>query len=260
LIPNAPLGGIIVPAHDWTRVEAGIFHDFHHSWVAEISDALNTSVLPHEYYALLELLPKYDDVDMLEWETRYANCARPLACVESPVAIQSSPPATTLSRESDISFFERKQKVVTIRHVSDDRVVAVVEIVSPGNKSGRRAFQALLDKACDLIHRQVQLLIVDLLPPGPRDPQGVHAAIWEEFTGDDAYRLPAGKPLTLAAYESGVGVRAYVEHFGVGEPLIEMPLFLYPGGHVPLALEATYTGAFNAVPRRWRAVLESDTN
>ncbi len=25
-----------MPVHDWTRVEAGIFHDFHHAWIEEI--------------------------------------------------------------------------------------------------------------------------------------------------------------------------------------------------------------------------------
>jgi hypothetical protein len=26
-----------MPMHDWTRVEAGIFHAFHHSWIDEIA-------------------------------------------------------------------------------------------------------------------------------------------------------------------------------------------------------------------------------
>jgi hypothetical protein len=26
-----------MPIHDWTRVDAGIFHDFHQSWVPEIA-------------------------------------------------------------------------------------------------------------------------------------------------------------------------------------------------------------------------------
>src|ERR687884_439463 len=30
-----------MPVHDWTRVDAGIFHHFHHAWIAEISSALN---------------------------------------------------------------------------------------------------------------------------------------------------------------------------------------------------------------------------
>ena len=34
------------------------------------------------------------------------------------------------------------------------------------------------------------------------------------------------------------------------------PLFLQPGGHVPVALEETYQSAWRAVPRRWRSVIE----
>jgi hypothetical protein len=257
LIPNVHLGGIIVPVHDWTRVEAGVFHDFHHAWIEEIKRFLNGGVLPDDYYALAEQFAGGFGPDVLTLQQRDEIGAAAPSGNGGQNGVMVAPPQVTFAGETDMEFYERKQKVVAIRHVSDDRVVAVVEIVSPGNKSGRRAFQAFLDKACDLIHRQIQLLIVDPLPPGPRDPEGVHAAIWEEFTGDESYRLPTGKPLTLAAYESGVGVRAYVEHFAVGDSLMEMPLFLYAGGHVPLALETTYTAAFNAVPRRWRTVLEA---
>ena len=30
-----------MPIHDWTRVDAGIFHAFHHDWITEIARALN---------------------------------------------------------------------------------------------------------------------------------------------------------------------------------------------------------------------------
>jgi hypothetical protein len=30
-----------MPIHDWTRVDAGIFHDFHQTWMPEIKRALN---------------------------------------------------------------------------------------------------------------------------------------------------------------------------------------------------------------------------
>jgi hypothetical protein len=43
-----------MPMHDWTRVEAGIFHAFHHEWVSELSRALNRGLLPSTYYALPE--------------------------------------------------------------------------------------------------------------------------------------------------------------------------------------------------------------
>ena len=35
-----------MPVHDWTRVEAGIFHDFHVAWLPEIRKALNGGLLP----------------------------------------------------------------------------------------------------------------------------------------------------------------------------------------------------------------------
>ena len=53
-----------------------------------------------------------------------------------------------------------------------------------------------------------------------------------------------------------MGVRAFVEAVAVGDVLPEMPLFLQPGGHVPVALEETYQSAWRAVPRRWRSVIE----
>ena len=41
-----------MPIHDWTKVDAGIFHHFHHAWIDEIQRVLNHGLLPDEYYAL----------------------------------------------------------------------------------------------------------------------------------------------------------------------------------------------------------------
>jgi hypothetical protein len=35
-----------MPIHDWTRVDAGIFIDFHHAWIKVIKRALNRGRLP----------------------------------------------------------------------------------------------------------------------------------------------------------------------------------------------------------------------
>ena len=91
-------------------------------------------------------------------------------------------------------------------------------------------------------------------PPGPRDPNGIHGRLWDELTGEE-YHAPPDKPLTLAAYETESGVRAFVEPVAVGDSLIDMPLFLARGQYVPVPLEATYQAAFEGVPRRWRDVL-----
>ena len=40
-----------MPIHDWTRVSAGTWHDFHLAWIAELRNALNGGLLPADYYA-----------------------------------------------------------------------------------------------------------------------------------------------------------------------------------------------------------------
>ena len=35
-----------MPVHDWTRVAAGTFHDFHQAWIVALSHALNAGLLP----------------------------------------------------------------------------------------------------------------------------------------------------------------------------------------------------------------------
>ena len=43
-----------MPIHDWTRVDAGLFHAFHQRWISALCDALNTGGLPRGYFALPE--------------------------------------------------------------------------------------------------------------------------------------------------------------------------------------------------------------
>ncbi len=212
-----------MPIHDWRRVEAGIFHDFHHAWIEEMKRALNAGLLPDEYYALAEQDAAGFGPDILTLEH--------------------------VPDETDLDFYRRKQSTVVVRHVSGDRMVAVVEIVSPGNKAGRKAFRSFLEKVTELLDRRIHLLILDLHPPTPRDPGGVHAAIWEELTGQAGANVEQ-KPLTLAAYESALSVRAYIEPVAVGDQLPDMPLYVQPDGYVLVPLQATYRQAFAAVPRR----------
>ncbi len=41
-----------MPIHDWTRVDAGLFHAFHYHWIGNLCDALNAGALPRDYFAL----------------------------------------------------------------------------------------------------------------------------------------------------------------------------------------------------------------
>jgi hypothetical protein len=142
-----------------------------------------------------------------------------------------------------------------IHHASDDRIVAVIEILSAGNKSSNKEFRAFVGKAVDLIERGYHLLLIDIHPPTVRDPDGIHPVIWAEF-GGKSKPAPSDKPLTLVAYDAGPPKTFYLEPVAVGDVLIDMPLFLAPGWYVSVPLEATYQAAWRGVPRRFREVLE----
>lgn len=246
-----------MPIHDWTRVEAGIFHDFHHAWIEEIKRSLNAGRLPSNYYALAEQHAAGFGPDVLALEATRGEASGKSLESETPStesATLLAPPQLWLTAETDLEYYRRKQSAVAIRHVSGDRLVAMIEIISPGNKSSRHALRAFVEKAATLLESGIHLLILDLFPPGRRDPQGVHGAIWEEVAGEE-YEQPSDKPLTLAAYEADLSIRAHVQPASVGESLIDMPLFLQPRGQVPVPLEATYQGAWNALPQRWRNVV-----
>ncbi len=149
----------------------------------------------------------------------------------------------------------RKQNSVVVRRVSGDRIVAMIEIVSWGNKSTRQALEQFIKKVARFLDQGIHYLIVDIQPPGRFDPQGIHGAIWDYIAGKP-YSAPADQPMTVAAYESGLVFRAYVEPIAVGDPLPDMPLFLRPGHHVNLPLEATYQTTWRVFPRRWKAVID----
>lgn len=246
-----------MPIHDWTRVDAGIFHDFHHAWIEEIKRALNRGVLPGDYYALAEQHAAGFGPDVLTLQgDRNGDDEDATGFTPSTGGgVLLAAPKLQPTAETDMAFYRRKQNTVTVRHVSGDRMVAIVEVVSPGNKASRNPLRSFVEKAAQLLDNRIHLLILDLFPPGRRDPQGIHGEIWEEIAGEE-YTLPPDKPLTLASYESGLTIRAYVVHAAVGDSLTDMPLFLEPEQAVEVPLEATYHAAFVEVPRRWRQVLE----
>jgi hypothetical protein len=242
-----------MPVHDWTRVSDGTFHDFHYSWVLEIKRALMRGLLPAGYYVMAEQIGgDLGAPDVLTLQT--AGSTPEADGLPGTATLTKSPPnvhtRTTISRDA----YARLQRTVVIRHTSDDRIVAMIEIVSPGNKSSRHAIRSFLDKAVAALDGGVHLLFVDIHPPGSRDPNGIHGAVLNEI-GTEDYVLGRDRPLTVAAYAGGAVVDAFVAHFAVGEALPEMPLFLTRENYVRVPLEATYMAAWEDVPPQYKVVL-----
>jgi len=245
-----------MPIHDWTRVDAGLFHHFHQGWTTTLSNALNAGILPRDYFALVEQRIQGPIPDVLTLELSPAT-EEPADDYGGALAVVTAPPRTDLTRRIESEIYAARADRITVRH-RHGNVVAVVEIVSPGNKSSRSAFRAFVEKSADLIQQGVHLLVIDLFPPGKRDPQGVHKALWDEFLDEDL-EIPSNKPLTLAAYDAGPPQVAYVNFIGVNDPLPDMPLFLRPEFYVPAPLESTYQATWNLFPAALKGLLGGRT-
>jgi hypothetical protein len=206
--------------HDWTRVEPGDFHDFHQVWTVEIRNALNRGLLPPDYFAMTDQIT-----------------GRPIPDV---VALQ-------------IKYAQRANRVL-ICH-GRGKVVAIIDVVSPGNKDSRHALRPFVEKAADILNQGINLFVVDLFPPTPRDPQGIHKAIWDELT-DDPFELPPDKRLTVASYLGGDMPEAYVEPVAVGDALPSLPIFLNEEEYVPAPLEETYMESWKVYPALLKEIIE----
>lgn len=245
-----------MPIHDWTRVTAGIFHDFHHEWISAIKRALNGGLLPPGYYAMAEQIAGGMGPDVLTLEMPSPRPPTRGSNGEGGLALAARPPKVRFHARIEEDKYARKAKAVVVRHTSGHEVIAMIELVSPGNKGSRAALASFARKVHEALESGIHLLIVDLFPPGPRDPQGIHRVIWEEGHEGD-FALPPDQPLTCVAYLAGPCPEVFLDPVAVGDPLPEMPLFLTDETYVPVPLDATYQAAWEAVPACWRQTFAS---
>jgi hypothetical protein len=249
-----------MPIHDWKRVDDGTFHDFHASWVPQLKGALNAGLLPPSYYALAEARAAESAPDVLTLNLRESSEAdeeSPASLSNEPsgaIALAEAPPQVAIVTDLDTDHYVRKRRTIVIRHVSDHRIVAFIEIVSPGNKSSQHAFEQFIDKEFSALDQGINVVLVDLHRPTSRDPRGLHAVIAEAY-GREISGLDPDKPFTLASYLAGSERRGFAQPASVGDQLTSMPLFLDDAYYIRLPLEETYMAAWQMIPRHIQQAL-----
>jgi hypothetical protein len=241
-----------MPIHDWTRVDAGLFHHFHQDWTIELCRALNAGRLPRGFTALTDQQTGGPIPDVLTLHRLPKNTGK--LEPSGGLAVLSAPPRARFVEELEEDTYARRANRIRIQH-RHGQIVAVIEIVSPGNKNTRHALRAFVRKASDLIWQGIHLLVVDLFPPSERDPQGIHKAIWDELA-ERPFALPPDKPLTVVAYRAVPTKTAYVEPVAVGDDLPALPIFLTEEHYVPAPLEETYRASWAAYPADLKELLE----
>ncbi len=244
--------GLTMPIHDWSRVPSGLFHHFHQDWSIEIARTLNRGVLPSNLSALVEQRAGAKEPDILAIED-YA----PLSDHETSLqdrrtgstATMDVPLSRIVQRSSQEIYACRANRIVIRHHLG--RIVAVIEIVSPGKKEKRGSIRNFVEKTVEFIESGIHVLAVDLFPPTMRDPNGLHQLIWDEIA-DQPFELPEGMDRLLMSYNAGNEKVAYIEPLAIGESMPDMPLFLTPEIHVRIPLETTYHSTWTALPEQLR--------
>ena len=245
-----------MPVHDWTNVSSGIFHHFHQSWTIEITKSLNGGVLPSGFSAMAEQWAggKIPDVLTLSHSTP----RRPKNADRDGGVLTLDPPASKVIRSiTPTGVLARRANHIVIRHRLG-RVVAVIELISPGNKESRREVRTFVEKTIGFLEKGVHVLMGDLFPPTLRDPDGLHNANWDEMANGDRDEFPSDKPLSLVSYQVMVEAKvARIEHIGIGDSLPNMPIYLTANEYVMVPLESTYLETWKTCPEIMRDAVET---
>jgi hypothetical protein len=246
-----------MPLHDWTRVSPGTFHAFHLLWIAELQRELNGGLLPPAYYALAEhpIVGFAPDVVTLHQAT--SGGESPDAPQGAAVVVLDAPPQVELIDEASEATAEAlRRRRLAIRTSAGDELVAVIELVSPGNKSSRGAVHQFISKLTELLWQRVHVVCIDLFPPTNACPLGLHHLIWADFDGTPGRDL-SQSDAAIVSYVAAPDAKAYIQPVKRHAALPAAPLFLDDERYVNLPLEQTYNAAFAGMPARWRDVLQS---
>lgn len=218
---------------------SGLFHHFHQDWSIELARTLNRGVLPSNLSAFVEQRAGVKEHEVLAIEDYGTLDDREACLLEASagrVATMEAPATRIVQRSTDEICADRSNRIVIRHHLG--RMVAVIEIVSPGNKDKRGAVRKFVKKTVEFIEAGVHVLIVDLFPPTVRDPKGLHKLIWDEIE-DQPFELPEGLSRLLMSYQAGREKVAYIEPLAICDTMPDMPLFLTPDAHLKIPLQVT---------------------
>lgn len=227
--------------HHWPNPRVP-WRSFHNHWIVRLVEYLNQDVLPDGFQARptemivgiepdVLLLQEADQPEAEQWKTRPAELA------EATLTATLPPPA--------------ELPIVGIYSAYDaSRLVAAIELVSPGNKDRPEAVQAFVEKVLFLLHDGVHLVIVDVISlPGNPVRRSIlkrlgleeQAAESKGLWASSYCSLPGGEP------QPHLTVREWARTLEVGRSLPTLPLFLRADQlWVMVDLESTYQATLKA--------------
>jgi hypothetical protein len=225
--------------HHWPNPQVP-WRSFHNHWIIRLVEYLNDGVLPPLFQARPTELIVGIEPDLLLLQTADSS-----PTIKETDSFPASPTATaTLPVPAERPF------VGIYSSYDSSRLVAAIELVSPGNKDRPEAVRAFVEKSYLLLQNGVHLLLVDVIGQPQRsmrrpllerlglaDVAGSSEGLWVASYA----ALPAEDP------QAHLTVREWAEPLAVGQPLPQLPLFLRTDQlWVMVDLDQTYRATLQA--------------
>jgi hypothetical protein len=217
------------------------WESFHTMWSASIAGQLN-AMLPRRFLASCHVhLGRQVEADVAEFDA--GILAETSGNGEGGVAtaVWAPPVATHV-----IPAVFPDDVEVRVTDTRDGRtLVAVIEIVSPGNKDRDEARDAFAAKCAAYLQRGIGLVVVDVVTERRAN---LHNRLIERLRQPEEFQMDEEANLYATAYRPARRddknlIDLWLYRLTLGEPLPKMPLALLGAGVVPLELEETYTRA-----------------
>lgn len=219
----------------------------HGAWPGMIVQQLN-EVLPPQFFAE----PRIHWGSVVEVDVATIESVEPHPPGGIATAVWAPPrPAILLDVEGldphsiEVRVFQRRGGL---------RLVAAVELVSPGNKDRSDSRRAFVAKCIGYLQAGIGLAVVDVVTERRANLhaellQALGGSVVATENGNGTVDAARDKPIYSAGYrsvprgESAARLEVWPEPLQVGEPLPTLPLWIGLNQCVPLELEASYMAA-----------------
>jgi hypothetical protein len=232
--------------HHWPNPRVP-WRSFHNHWIVRLVEYLNQGVLPKNFQARPTELIIGIEPDILLLQD--ADTAKPHPSA-SRSALAEATLIATLPAPADLPF------VGVYSSYDTSRLVAVIELVSPGNKDRPEARHAFTEKLLFLLHEGVHVMVIDVISlPATSIRETVlqrlrlagHLDYENGSSMDEKLWLSSYCSLPAADPQPHLQVKEWAYPTAVSQPLPSLPLFLHTDQlWVSVDLQQTYSATIEA--------------
>jgi hypothetical protein len=218
------------------------WESFHVNWAGAIADDLNETLLPEGYFAEehAQLGPRVE-IDVATFTDSESSGPRSGGTVtRTPRAWAPPAPGMVVPAAFGDAF-----EVLIFENEGGTRLVAAIELISPGNKDRPGHRKAFAVKCASYLCRGISLIVIDIVTSRR---ENLHNEIMQVLGHGPAFALSPDTALYGVAYrpivrDQGEQIEIWPTALEIGKTLPVLPLALTADQCLPIDLETTYTVA-----------------